>query len=203
MLAYRSRIHSSTGFTPFEVLFGRKMHWFNAPDKQTSGTEEDQLHNRSRELKQLIETTRAETLVSIEKEQLATVKQRNKKNADKIEVLQPGTYVYKEVPGLLGKLQARYVGPYKIEGRTKLGNYNLVTKSGARLKESTPISKLKKCIISNADEYEVEAILKHAKDPSGFRYLVKWKGYDAAQNSWIQEEDFVSPDFVRDYWRKL
>ena len=103
---------------------------------------------------------------------------------------------------MLGKLQPRYVGPYKVTGRTKLGNYVLVSQKGVQLKEATPISKLKKCSISSEESYEVEKILQHRKIGGKFQYLVKWAGYSDAECSWTNEEDFVSSDFIRDYWRQ-
>ena len=177
------------------------MCWFNEPAK-TFAAGEDQLVHRARELKLLVENTRTEAQEKIRADQRTTESRRDAKNAGKIDSLPIGSYVYKEVPGMLGKLQARYVGPYKIMGKTKLGNYILASNKGTQLKEATPISKLKKCAISSEESYEVEKILQHKKVGNGFKYLVKWLGYSDKECSWVNEEDFVSPDFTRNYWRQ-
>ena len=201
LLAYRSRVHSGTQFTPFELMFGKNMLWFNEP-VQTFATGEDQLVNRARELKLLVENSRTLAQHRIKAGQEAAVGRRDSKNAGKIESLPIGSYVYKEVPGLLGKLQARYVGPYRIVDRTSLGNYVLVSNSGTRLREATPISILKKCTADNEESYEVERILEHRKIGKAFQYFVKWLGYSNADCSWINEEDFEDPGTVRNYWRQ-
>ncbi len=33
MITYKTRVHSTTGFTPFELMFGRKMNKFEADPK--------------------------------------------------------------------------------------------------------------------------------------------------------------------------
>ena len=182
-------------------MFGKNMLWFNEP-VQTFATGEDQLVNRARELKLLVENSRTLAQHRIKAGQEAAVGRRDSKNAGKIESLPIGSYVYKEVPGLLGKLQARYVGPYRIVDRTSLGNYVLVSNSGTRLREATPISKLKKCTVDNEESYEVERILEHRKIGKAFQYFVKWLGYSNADCSWINEEDFEDPGTVRNYWRQ-
>ncbi|GBE86918.1 hypothetical protein SCP_1001620 [Sparassis crispa] len=39
-------------------------------------------------------------------------------------------------------------------------------------------------VVDNEEEYEVEAILNHKTYQGHLRYLVKWKGYSSAENSW-------------------
>ncbi|KAH7924158.1 hypothetical protein BV22DRAFT_1013884 [Leucogyrophana mollusca] len=57
------------------------------------------------------------------------------------------------------------------------------------------------------EEYEIEAIIDHKRSGSGgggFGYLVKWKGYAAEHNSWVDEKDAGnSSELIAEYWRKL
>lgn len=39
-------------------------------------------------------------------------------------------------------------------------------------------------IIEDKEEYEVEAILGHRRQRNTIQYLIKWKGYASAKNSW-------------------
>jgi len=56
------------------------------------------------------------------------------------------------------------------------------------------------------EEYEIERILdaKRGMFPDGhLGYLVKWKGYDHTQNSWVNEEDAVNAtELIDDFWRR-
>ncbi len=42
-------------------------------------------------------------------------------------------------------------------------------------------------LIGTEEEYEVEVILSHRRRGKGHQYLVKWKGYSTAENSWEPE----------------
>ena len=36
----------------------------------------------------------------------------------------------------------------------------------------------------DGEEYKVEAIVEHRKRGNGYHYLMKWKGYETAENTW-------------------
>jgi hypothetical protein len=51
--------------------------------------------------------------------------------------------------------------------------------------------------------YEVESIIKHKLDNTrNYIFLVKWKGYDSSENSWVNEKDFSKKDIIKDYFIK-
>ena len=45
-------------------------------------------------------------------------------------------------------------------------------------------------IIDNEEEYEVKAMLSHKGLKSCRKYLMSWKGYSAAENTWEPESNF-------------
>ena len=56
-------------------------------------------------------------------------------------------------------------------------------------------------IVDRDEEYEVEAILNHQHHGRGrkLQYLIKWKGYSSADNTWEPVEQIFAPDLVRCY----
>ncbi len=58
-------------------------------------------------------------------------------------------------------------------------------------------------LINDEEEYEVEAILSHRKRFGVMRYLVKWKGYSSAENSWEPESHLHNaPEILAKYKRR-
>ena len=41
-------------------------------------------------------------------------------------------------------------------------------------------------------EYEIKSSVLHKKTRGRLLYQIKWKGYDATENSWLREEDLVN-----------
>jgi hypothetical protein len=51
---------------------------------------------------------------------------------------------------------------------------------------------------------EVDKIVAHdGSDLTGYRYLVKWKGYDDQYNTWEDQDNFIDWQCIRDYWADL
>ena len=44
-------------------------------------------------------------------------------------------------------------------------------------------------LINSEEEYEVEAILRHKGKPSCHVFLIRWKGYSAAEDTWEPERN--------------
>jgi hypothetical protein len=56
-------------------------------------------------------------------------------------------------------------------------------------------------LINGEEEYEVEEIINDRTYRRKRQYLIKWKGYPASENSWVDEKDLHSPELLEDYRR--
>ena len=56
-------------------------------------------------------------------------------------------------------------------------------------------------IVDRDEEYEVEAILNHRHYGRGrkLQYLIKWKGYPSADNTWEPVEQVFAPNLIKRY----
>lgn len=43
--------------------------------------------------------------------------------------------------------------------------------------------------VDGKDEYEIEKILSHRRMGKGLQFLIRWKGYDASEDSWLSEKN--------------
>ncbi|KAM4058326.1 chromatin organization modifier domain-containing protein [Hirsutella rhossiliensis] len=115
-------------------------------------------------------------------------------------------------------LTEKYVGPYQIEqivGGHRLA-YRLRLPSTVKIHNVLPISSLEpyrsrgQQPVEPEDHpfmiestYDVEQILDHCGPRSRRRYLVKWKGHEDEENSWVSRSDFVDKKFLVDYDRSV
>ena len=55
-------------------------------------------------------------------------------------------------------------------------------------------------IVEGQSEYKVEAIISHRRQGRGHQYLIKWKGYSTAENTWEPERNLNNAkDILQDY----
>ncbi|KAF9964117.1 hypothetical protein BGZ73_002043, partial [Actinomortierella ambigua] len=123
----------------------------------------------------------------------------------------PGSYVMVTDPLVSGAFGERYEGPFKVCRRTTHGAY--VLKDGDKLlpRNYAP-EQLKLVSVEEEGEYveggkyfTIEAILQHAYDADSgqWKYLVKWKGYDASANTWEFPRAFRSMEPIHKYYRRI
>jgi len=126
LFAYRSTPHSVTGFTPFELIYGRDVRGPLEMLKSTwlSGElPEKSLHEWVEQLKDKME---AMSLLVSSRERAAKEKMKSiyDKKA-KSRSLEVGSMVLMRVPGLTGKLDDSWEGPYEIVDKISPVNYQL------------------------------------------------------------------------------
>ncbi len=205
---YNTRKNCTTGYSPYELLYGVQPNEFINYKEIENSSEELALLERSKQLKKLIESERQECLESISKAQEYQKKTQDKRNNPTSDDLEVGTKVMVKVEGLAGKLGQKYHGRYTIMGRTSGGNYKLKTANGTEVQQTYPISKLKP-ILEDEDKpeesFEVEKILEKRKNESTdkIEYLVKWKDLDNNENQWVPEENFDELQIVNDFNQRI
>lgn len=58
--------------------------------------------------------------------------------------------------------------------------------------------------MNDVKEYDVKDVVDHKDDKSGRRwYLVRWKGFDACDDTWVKANDLHCPKILKKYKRTL
>jgi hypothetical protein len=213
LLAYRSRVTSTTGITPYAYVFGREPSSFllSSATSETSAllSESESLANRAIELKHLIETTRPVVTTK-----LTAVSAHNRQHSDdrnsnvETDPIPIGTKVWTRIGGsLIGKVMPRYVGPYTVIGIADNGNYRLQSVGGSELKRTVRRDRLKiqhgDSNIDNVETFRVEQIVDHRTTQGKLEYCVKWYGYPLTDTTWEPEESFVDLSSIDEYWTRV
>ena len=138
MLAYNSRIHTSTKFSPYELLFGRKMNSVGSWECNPNEDEELALLRRSAELKVLFEKTIVEAKQNIEKSQQRQIVVQNKQKKVSNDSLPINAEVYIKSEKIQNKLDPLFNGPFYVVSQTEYGYYVINNSKGETLKDSFP-----------------------------------------------------------------
>ena len=193
------------------MVFGRESRWFGGAwvvEKVTGEPEEvtwrQALINRAKQLEALRECVYPRVRERAERMSMSQKESMNRRNKIVPQPLREGQLVYRWDERKVPKSGATYLGPFKIIDQLPGGSYRLANDNGDILPGSYPLQKLKlgSDLAPANSIFEVDHIVDHEVGPTGRRFLVQWKGFSTAKNTWVAEEDFTDDGLsVEEYFK--
>ena len=214
--------HEFLGISPYQALYGRPWKIFNPVQRSASKIPAvDEILN-------VHEATRIEVDMARKHATFRQTVQADKGRKPLLEPFKNGTRVlvrgrpYTSSPGRSKKLEPRWFGPFTVaEHDPDTDNYKLtLPRRMDRQKLYFHVSSLKEyrendpdrfasrrmdkpgpILINNAEEWEAEDILDYRLQNNRHKFLVHWKGYERADDSWEPIENLEhSLELVQEYW---
>lgn len=217
--AINNSVHSGTEFAPFEVVFGR------APQLPLDLACQKLGDNKVEQVDVMLRDRLAvqrEVAQNLQKSQAAMVRQANKHRRDM--VFEVGQLVWLKTDHLqlqslpTKKLSPKWVGPFTVLQVVSPSAYKLDIPASWRRHPVFNISQLKpfhgtrrgwQQPVFTPDQtgddavFEVEQLLGHRKKRNVWEFLVRWKHYDASEDTWEPEGNLQgAPLILKQYKRE-
>ena len=210
--ALRSRRSETTGYSAFQLLYGRDVslfgEWTPAEPPLLSQVEEV-----AAQVDRLAELWTVTLPMARRNTVAAKLKQARGQNARWMVggVLPVGQVVYPRELQPKTKLHNRYQGPLRVWGTDAHGGYLLETMTGVRLPRGAPRHQLK--AVSGVevgpgtepeDAAAFENVLGARRKDGGWQYLVRWADHevdDVGRDEWVPEGNFASAEAMVPYRR--
>jgi len=207
--AYNNSVHSSTGSTPFLVVYGKHPRLFHPPEDSRLEGEVPAAVERVERIRQARETLEKRV-------QDAQAYQQRVYNAKHTPMAyKPGEHVLLSVKNLKlrqpsKKLSEKYIGPFVVVEAVGAQAYRIRLPPKYRMHNVFHVSLLKPYRSrpgwtgDNAAEpdlaedgtevWQVEQILKQRTKRGKQEYLLRWKGYSPDWDSWVPASEFENMD---------
>lgn len=204
VMSYNCRVNSVTKYSPFELVYGRKMLRFEDWTTKEDENITDSILVRAEEIAKQYNVVKPDAVKNTQKAKEKQKITQDKNKSVVSELLSVGTRVYISNQGIRNKLDNKYEGPFTITAVTKTGNYVVKNLLGQEMSGNYPRNRLKVVSTTNKPEeevFEVERIIEHQKRGREHDFLVKWRGY--SEPSWIPESHFVNNIPINNYWKSV
>jgi len=197
--AFNNKVHTVTKMSPFQVNYGREPRMgFDIRKKGRNKKAEEFV----KEMKERHEETRAALVKS--QEEIKRQVDRSRKETEEYRVGDKVLISTKDFSAELmkratKKLTEKFIGPYMVR---KIVSENAVELELPALLRVHPVVNVRRLVkyreqvegqkkippppveVAGEKEYEVEEILDRQEKRGKTKYLVKWKGYTAEENTW-------------------
>ena len=203
--AHNSWPHEQTKHTPHELITGiNPTASFTIPEDSVPAAQE-----RLQELKE----SRSEAQKALQKRIKPLNVSRSFASGDKVWLDARNLRI--RTPSK--KLSHRRIGPYPVQEQLSPVTYRLKLPESLKINNVfhvdllTPYhetdaygpqpSQPPPVLIDGEEEYEVESIIddRYNRRKRKKQYLVKWLGYPASENTWVDEQDLHSEDLLAEY----
>ena len=206
-LCFNQKVSSLTKSTPFSLMFGRRFNELKDYSTEIEYEVMDVKHWKDYQHKilSIVYPTLSEK-IKLSKDKM--IQSLNKHRRTLLENgIPPGATVMLVDQLRQDKFEPKYVGPYTVIRRSRIGQYVLRDSTGDILDRHVPADQLKLVSkkIRNIDKqkqiYEVEHIITHRGEPNNYEYLVNWKNYDQSLATWEKQSSFLDDKCIRNYWK--
>ena len=203
-LAINSKHASLHGSRPFSLMFARQPNvWQDYTETELGDVEAARTSDRRiEEMEKVIIPAIAERIQNLHKIQGKSFNKNNRILPD----FPIGSKVMIVNVTRKSKTEPRYEGPFTVHGRRSgsSGPYVLTDETGALLSRDVPPSHIKlisqETHASGDDFYEIQSIVDHKGRSGNYKYRVRWKGYNAKDDTWEPAENFNDRTLIEKYW---
>jgi len=197
--AFNNKVHTATKSSPFQVNYGRELRM--GFDIRKKGKNE-KAKEFAREMKERYEKARVALVKS--QEEMKRQADRSRKEAEEYRVgdkvlISTKDFLTELMKRATKKLMEKFIGPYVVRKIVSENVVELELPASLRIHLVVNVRRIVKyreqiegqkkiplppVEVASEKEYEAEEILDRQERRDKTKYLVKWKGYTAEENTW-------------------
>ena len=156
LFACRSAPNRDSGFSPFELVFGRIVRGPLELLRETWDSEEKKAMNVSQWVEELGQ--RLEVIRDTMREKMVVAKEKLKRDYDRgarLRSFDVGEMVLMRIPGLAGKLEDAWDGPYEINRKLSDVNYEICVPNCRRKTKIVHVNNMKAWVAQQAQVFRI------------------------------------------------